>query len=40
MIFNAHVAGSNGQYAQLRWEIARFTGISTIPPKGYRNRTT
>ena len=36
VVFNAHAADKNGQYTQLPWEIARFTDVNTIPPKGYK----
>ncbi len=36
VIFNAHAVDKNGKATAMPWEIARFTEVNTIPPKGYR----
>jgi hypothetical protein len=35
-IFNSHAVDRNGQDTLLPWEVARFTEVTTIPPKGYK----
>ena len=37
MVFNAHAVDKDGKHTELPWEIARFTEVNTIPPKGHKD---
>ena len=39
VIFNNHAVDKDGKDTILPWEVARFTEMNTIPPKGYRYGT-
>lgn len=36
VIFNAHAVDKNGKHTEFPWDIARFTQVNTIPPRGYK----
>jgi hypothetical protein len=37
VIFNAHAVDKDGKHTEFPWEISRFTGVNTIPPKGHKD---
>lgn len=39
VLFNNHAVDKDGNDTLLPWEVARFTEMNTIPPKGYRYGT-
>jgi hypothetical protein len=37
VIFNAQAVDKDGKHTEFPWEITRFTGVNTIPPKGHKD---